>query len=77
VERLYGKTEQYALNIATEFIRDMQAATLYPPNITGKPTALELTQLTLNLIDRIALRKKEVETQQAAATTTDGGETTE
>ena len=77
VERLYGKTEQYALNIATEFIRDMQSATLYPPNITEKPTALELAQLTINLIDRIALRKKEVETQQAAATTTDGGETTE
>lgn len=65
VERLFGKTEQYAANISTEFIKDMQAATHYPPAFHMIPTGGELANMTLQLIDRIALRKKEVEEQQA------------
>jgi intracellular multiplication protein IcmO len=74
IERLNGKSEQYAGNIATELIKDMQAATHYPPQVTIQIAGIEMAQLTLNLIDRIALRKKEFAEQQAAQAAQQGGQ---
>ena len=74
VERSFGKTEQYAANIAMEFIKDMQAATLYPPVFPSIPTGNELTSLVGIIIDHVALKKKELEAQQQAAAA-GGGET--
>ena len=73
VERSFGKTEQYAANIAMEFIKDMQAATLYPPVFPSVPTGNELASLVRIIIDHVALKKKELEAQQQAASS--GGET--
>jgi intracellular multiplication protein IcmO len=70
VERLYGKTEQYAASIATELIKDMQAATHYPPEVTTKPSAPELTRLTIDLINNIVIKQREVATKEG------GGEAT-
>lgn len=75
VERLFGKTEAYAGNIATEFIKDMQSATNYPPVVTYKPTGLELSYLTNDLISRIVLRKQEAATAAQTGTGTAGGAT--
>ena len=59
IERLLGKSEQHAVNVAKEIAKDMQLATHYPPNVANKPSGSEISMLIDSLVDKIALRKKE------------------
>jgi intracellular multiplication protein IcmO len=59
VETLLGKAKRNAQNIATEIIKDMQAATYYPPALEKTITATELTDATNYLIDNIVLKQNE------------------
>ncbi len=68
VERLLGKSEQYANNIASEIIKDMQSATHYPPTVDSIPSASELADTISQLISNITLKKEE-----AASSKTDDG----
>lgn len=59
IERLLGKSEQYATNVASEIIKDMQSATHYPPIVELKPTGNELAAVIGELITNISLKKQE------------------
>lgn len=59
IERLSGKSEQYANNIAVELIKDMQSATHYPPAMEFRPEAEELTSDVNELIRNIVIKKEE------------------
>jgi intracellular multiplication protein IcmO len=64
IERLLGKSEQYATNIASEIIKDMQTATHYPPTIENKPTGTELASVVDQLITNISLKKLEAQSSE-------------
>ncbi len=53
IERASGKMDKYAANIADEIIKDMEIATRYPPDITDRPTPMELMDIAMRLIERI------------------------
>lgn len=53
VERLSGKVERHATNIADEIIKDIRIATHYPPLIGEVPVALELADIVRELNERI------------------------
>ncbi len=53
VERSSGKMDKYAANIADEIVKDMEIATRYPPEITEKPSTMELVEVVSGLVDRI------------------------
>ncbi len=57
VERLLGKTDQYANSIASEIVKDMQMATHYPPEIVDIPTAAELAASVDELVANISTIK--------------------
>lgn len=59
IERLLGKSEQYATNVAAEIIKDMQSATHYPPVVEERPSSLELATVIDELISHISLKKTE------------------
>ena len=60
IQRLCGKTGQQALNIALELMGDMQRGTQYPPQVNvGDSTGETLAVVVDNLVDAIALKKKE------------------
>lgn len=59
LERLLGKSDENANNIAVEIVRDMESATHYPPDIEDKPSAEELADLCDNVIMHIDLKKAE------------------
>lgn len=59
VERLLGKSEQYATNVATEIIKDMQSATHYPPIVDERPTGMELADIIDQLVTNISMKKTE------------------
>lgn len=54
IERLLGKTDQYANSIASEIVKDMQMATHYPPEIIDIPTAEELSASIDDLVANIS-----------------------
>jgi len=58
VERMSGKTEQYANSIATELIKDMQKASHYPPVLKDKPTPDMLAKAALDIVAYIELGSK-------------------
>jgi intracellular multiplication protein IcmO len=58
IERLSGKADQYANNVAVELIRDMQNATHYPPEIYEKPDPLQLSDKVQELIKQIVITKE-------------------
>lgn len=58
IERLSGKTDQYANNVSVELIRDMQNATHYPPEIYEKPDPLQLADKVQELIKQIVITKE-------------------
>lgn len=58
VERLTGKTEQYSNNAANELIRDMELATYYPPEIKNIPTASEMAQKLMALVESVNIKKQ-------------------
>ena len=57
VERVLGKTDQYATSIAGEIVKDLQMATHYPPEIIDSPTAAELTANADDLVASISTIK--------------------
>ncbi len=57
VERLLGKTDQYANSIASEIVKDMQMATHYPPEIIDVPTPAELAAAIDDLVANISTIK--------------------
>lgn len=59
IERVLGKSEQYATNVASEIIKDMQSATHYPPTVELKPSGGELASVIDDLILNISLKKEE------------------
>jgi len=67
LERLDGKTDQQATNIAQEVYKDMQTATHYPITVTEKPTGAELGQMVDDIVGHIAIKR-----QEKSGTTTTG-----
>lgn len=65
VERLSGKTEKNAANIASEIVNDMQIATYYPPTILHYMSADEATSLVQQLIEKIQMVRFAAETPPA------------
>jgi len=59
VERMFGKSDKHAVNVAGEIIKDMQLATHYPPEVSGTPTAAELTANIDELVSHIGSKKSE------------------
>lgn len=53
VERMAGKVERHAANIADEVIKDMRIATHYPPAVDYIPSAPELSDIVRELNERI------------------------
>ncbi len=53
VERLSGKVEKHAGNIADEIIKDMRVATHYPPLVLETPSSAELADVVHELNERI------------------------
>lgn len=53
LERLSGKLDKHANNIAAEIVKDMQLATFYPPDNRDTITAPELSQVVNDLISTI------------------------
>ncbi len=59
VETALGKAKRNTQTIASELIKDMQAATHYPPTILAVSNAAELTKAVDYLIANIALKQNE------------------
>ncbi len=57
IERLSGRLEKHAINIAVEIVKDMELATNYPPVIVDAPSGIELADITRELISRIQLAR--------------------
>jgi len=53
VERLTGKVERHAANVADEIIKDIRIATHYPPLIGEMPSSMEIVDMARELNDRI------------------------
>lgn len=62
VERLSGKQDKYASNVAGEIIKDMQFATQYPPSEVDKISTDELTRLVKGLIGDIRAARDKANT---------------
>lgn len=63
IERLTGKQDKYAMNVAKEIIKDLQMATVYPPDTIDKVEVNELCEIVNDLSTSIikARNKKEGE----------------
>ncbi len=59
LERLSGKTDKHAQNIATEVIKDMLMATHYPPTIKHMPSGMQTAGVIYELVHMIRGKKKE------------------
>lgn len=59
IERLSGRSNSSAHNIANEIIRDMELATFYPPTVFDKPSVSELTNLVNGLVQHLTKRTQE------------------
>ena len=53
IERLSGKQDKYANNVANEIIKDLRFVTKYPPDTVDTISADELTQIATNLVEAI------------------------
>lgn len=69
IERMDGKAEQHANNIAIELIRDIKKETHYPPIKTARVTAGEIAGTITNLIEQIVIKKQEKAAKDAGETT--------
>ncbi|PHQ78229.1 MAG: phosphoesterase [Coxiella sp. (in: Bacteria)] len=59
IQRLMGKSGQQAMNVAIEVIGDIEKGTHYPPDSKPEATGVELSGKIDNIIDKIALKRKE------------------
>lgn len=61
LERVMGRSEQYAVNVSGEIIKDVEIATHYPPRVSEQPSGSELAQTVLEVIAGVAQKKSEGE----------------
>lgn len=54
IERLSGRVEKQAINVAAEIVKDMQIATHYPPAVSNQPSAEELADVVYQLANSIS-----------------------
>ena len=59
IERVLGRSEQYAQNIAGEIIKDMEMATHYPPIMFNVPSGSEVSLIVHDLIATVTHKKNE------------------
>ncbi len=59
IERLSGKTERHAANIAEEIVRDMEHATNYPPEVIGQPQGSDFAEIIEDLIEKVVEKKQQ------------------
>ena len=59
VERLSGKLEATATNIAAEIVKDIRSATQYPPGITEPPNVADVSSSISQLIDAFNTARQE------------------
>lgn len=59
IERLFSKIERSATNLSKDLIKDMEAATHYPPEVESKPTIEELAKLVDRLVENVTIKKRE------------------
>ena len=57
IERLFGKPESYAKNVAEEIVRDMDFATNYPPGIKEEPVIANIVTFITELTDSLRRMK--------------------
>jgi intracellular multiplication protein IcmO len=69
LERLDGKAEQYANNIAIELIKDLKKETNYPPIKSTTVTGGEIGTAILDLVGKIILKKQETAKKDAGGAT--------
>ncbi|MDQ8040141.1 MAG: TraM recognition domain-containing protein [Rickettsiella sp.] len=62
IEKVSGKFEKHANNIASEIVKDMALATHYPPTVQNNLAAVEVTQVVDELIQ--CIQKERVEGQK-------------
>lgn len=65
IERLSGKIDKHANNVANEIIKDMRVATHYPPTVMGSAASETVTEITNDLVQRI---KEERERKESEST---------
>lgn len=65
LERLSGKVEKHAGNVAEEIVKDMRVATHYPPLVLDVPSSIELADVVQELVAHI---NTERDRKAAAAT---------
>ena len=63
VERIAGKPDKHAHNIAVEIVKDMKLATKYPPDVIDTIAPAELSGLVDELINVIKVARAKVESQ--------------
>jgi intracellular multiplication protein IcmO len=63
IERVSGRPEKHAMNIAAEIVNDMQTATFYPPTALVTPMISEITDTIDELIEKIKQGREEAENQ--------------
>lgn len=66
VERISGKQDKQAHNIAVEIAKDMKLATKYPPDVVDTVTPPELNELVNELISVIQVARAKAESTAAA-----------
>lgn len=63
IERLSGKLDKHAANIATEIMKDMQMATHYPPVVDSKWDSANMVTITQELIQNIQSERQGKESE--------------
>ena len=61
IEKLSGRSSQQATNVAMELIADLESGTRYPPEVKPDFTAEDITFITRDIINKIALSQQENE----------------
>ncbi len=57
LERMSGKGERHAANIADEIVNDMEQATVYPPELEDLPDESEFADQIYDLIEKVQAKK--------------------
>jgi len=63
IERLSGKVDKHANNVANEIIKDMRLATHYPPAVMDSASSEDVADLTHDLVQRIKQERERKESE--------------